>query len=82
MKRWLARVLTRDFISFGGGWFIILYQMLEVPPTEVNEWFLLLGGSLIGVPGIAEIYALRAGRRTDESPSAPPSGVSSPAPRS
>jgi hypothetical protein len=65
VKRWLARVLTRDVISFVGGWFIILYQMLEVPPTQVNEWFLLLGGSLIGVPGIAEIIALRGKKLTD-----------------
>jgi hypothetical protein len=72
----LARVLTRDTISFAGGWFIILYQMFYVPPTEVNEWFLLLGGSLIGVPGVAEIIALR-GRSTDAPVSPPPAGASS-----
>jgi len=84
VKRWLARILTRDVISFLGGWFIILYQMLEVPPTQVNEWFLLLGGSLIGVPGVAEIIALRNGREkpTDESPLPPPAVASSSLPSS
>lgn len=77
MKRWLVRVLTRDTISFVGGWFIILYQMLEVPPTQVNEWFLLLGGSLIGVPGIAEIIALRGRKPTDGQSSQPPADHSS-----
>lgn len=62
MKRWLARMLTRDAIMFVGGWYVILYQMLEVPPQNVNEWFLLLGGAMIGVPGISEIIALRSGR--------------------
>jgi hypothetical protein len=68
-------VLTRDTISFVGGWFIILYQMLYVPPTGVNEWFLLLGGSLIGVPGVAEIIALRGERSTDAPVSPPPAGA-------
>lgn len=77
MKRWLTRVLTRDAISFCGGWFIILYQMLEVPPTQVNEWFLLLGGSLIGVPGVAEIIALRGRKPTDPPVSPAPAGASS-----
>jgi len=64
---------------FVGGWLIILYQMLEVPPTQVNEWFLFLGGSMIGVPGIAEIIALRNGRAkpTVEQSSPPPAEASS-----
>lgn len=68
MARWLIKVLTRDALSFMGGWFIILYQMLAVPPEKVNEWFLLLGGSLINVPGIAQLFTVRAGY-TPESPS-------------
>jgi len=80
VKRWLARVLTRDTVSFVGGWVIILYQMLGVPPTNVNEWFLLLGGSMIGVPGVAEIIALRGGRDGREKPTAePPSQPPAPA---
>jgi hypothetical protein len=42
----------------------------------VNEWFLLLGGSLIGVPGVAEILAWRArgstGTETPDSSPQPP----------
>lgn len=49
----------KDVTSYLGGWGIIAYQTLFVPPREVNAWFLLLGGSLIGVPGIAEIIAFR-----------------------
>ncbi len=64
MKIWLIRLLTRDSISLLGGWYIVLWQMLKVPPADVNEWFLLLGGSLIGVPGVAEVIALRGGRST------------------
>lgn len=56
-------VITRDITSYFGGWFLIIYQALYVPPKDVNEWFLLLGGSLIGVPGVAEIIAWR-GRTT------------------
>ena len=55
---WLPIFL--DTFSYAGGWFLIGYQLLEVPPKDVNEWFLLLGGSLIGVPGIAEILAWRS----------------------
>lgn len=51
--------LTRDILSYVGGWALIVYQALAVPPKDVNEWFLLLGGSLIGVPGVAEILAWR-----------------------
>lgn len=55
--------VCRDILSYCGGWFLIIYQALFVPPKDVNEWFLLLGGSLIGVPGVAEIIAWR-GRTT------------------
>lgn len=47
----------RDVTSYVGGWALIAYQALAVPPKDVNEFFLLLGGSLIGVPGVAEILA-------------------------
>lgn len=49
----------KDVTSYLGGWGLIAYQALFVDPKEVNAWFLLLGGSLIGVPGIAEIIAWR-----------------------
>jgi len=49
----------KDVTSYLGGWALIGYQALAVPPKDVNVWFLILGGSLIGVPGIAEIIAWR-----------------------
>lgn len=49
----------KDVTSYLGGWALIVYQALFVPPQDVNAWFLLLGGSLIGVPGISEIIAWR-----------------------
>jgi hypothetical protein len=55
----------KDVTSYLGGWALIAYQALFVPPREVNAWFLLLGGSLIGVPGIAEIIAWRKAVGTD-----------------
>lgn len=61
--------LLFDLVSYFGGWSLIGYQALAVPPKDVNEWFLLLGGSMIGVPGVAEILSWR-GRQatgTDES---------------
>jgi len=71
--------MARDVISYLGGWGLIIHQALFVPPGTVNEWFLLLGGSLIGVPGIGEILALRARAQggTDASPSQPPAPESS-----
>ena len=56
--------LLFDLLSYFGGWSLIGYQALAVPPKDVNEWFLLLGGSMIGVPGVAEILSWR-GRGTD-----------------
>lgn len=58
-----GRTVLRDVTSYVGGWALIIYQALAVPPKDVNEWFLLLAGSLIGVPGVAEIFAWR-GRST------------------
>ena len=56
--KWLTVFI--DVSSYIGGWALIAYQALAVPPKDVNEWFLLLGGSLIGVPGVAEILAWKA----------------------
>ncbi len=64
----------KDVTSYLGGWLLIGYQALAVPPKDVNVWFLLLGGSLIGVPGIAEILALR--KATAAPAGSPPQQVS------
>lgn len=45
-----AWTLTRDILSFLGGWALIF---MEVMRPEVREAVLLLGGSLVGVPGLA-----------------------------
>lgn len=72
--------VLRDTISYVFGLVLIGHQALYVPPAQVNEWFLLLGGSLIGVPGVAEVIAWR-GRAggsstiTGSSPSPPPEPV-------
>lgn len=68
----------RDVTSYLGGWALITYQALVVPPHDVNAWFLLIGGSLIGVPGVAEILTLRGRASTgigmpDSSPRPPDS---------
>jgi hypothetical protein len=68
-----------DVSSYIGGWALIAYQALAVPPKDVNEWFLLLGGSLIGVPGVAEILAWKArGGTGTETPDSSPPQVPSP----
>lgn len=66
------RTVLRDIVSYVLGWGLIIYQALAVPPKDVNEWFLLLGGSLVGVPGIAEILKWRA-TGTAAPPLSPPS---------
>lgn len=47
--RW---TVTRDALSFLGGWALIFQQAVFVDPSQVNEAFLVLGGSLVGVPGL------------------------------
>lgn len=68
-----------DLMSYFGGWSLIGHQALAIPPKDVNEWFLLLGGSMIGVPGVAEILAWR-GRQSPTGTAAP--GSSPPPPES
>lgn len=69
--------VLRDTTNFLGGWALIAYQVREVPPGDMNEWLLLLAGTLIGAPGIAEIFAWRnrIGTATPESPSLPPDSL-------
>lgn len=72
-----------DVSSYIGGWALIAYQALAVPPKDVNEWFLLLGGSLIGVPGVAEILAWKArGSTGGATPVSLPPPPASPLPQS
>lgn len=42
--------LVRDILTFCGGWTIIFF---EVQRPELRESVLVLGGAVIGVPGLA-----------------------------
>ncbi len=78
-----AWTLTRDILSFFGGWVLIF---LEVTKPEVRESVLILAGTVIGVPGLAvgastvaeAVTARRNG--TGGSPSQPAEPASSPSP--
>jgi hypothetical protein len=75
--------VLKDVLSYVFGMALITYQALFVPPKDVNEWFLLLGGSLIGVPGVAEILAWRArGSTGTEAPDSSPQPPDSQQPES
>jgi hypothetical protein len=75
--------LTRDILSFLGGWALIFQQAAFVEPSQVNEAFLVLGGSLVGVPGLAlgassVLDAIRSRAGTGGVSDSPPSDPSSP----
>ena len=77
----------KDVTSYFGGWALLIYQVRFVEPAQVNESFLWIAVGLIGVPSLAQLWALRSGGSgsgTGGSPSppeSPPSGPSrSPSP--
>ena len=61
----------RDGLTFLGAWGIIGWQMLAVPPRNVNETFLLLAAALLGYPfgaeAVARIRGTTGGGGTTES---------------
>lgn len=66
--------LTRDVLTFLGGWAIVF---MEVRRPEIRDSVLVLGGSLLGVPGLALgassiADALRRRGGTDGPPASPP----------
>lgn len=70
--------VAKDILSYLGGWGLILHQALVVPPQDFNLTLVLLGGTLVGIPGVGQLLALRTGGSPSEpqgpdSPSAPPS---------
>lgn len=67
---------ARDGFTFLGAWVIIGWQMLMVPPQDVNEAFLILAASLLGIPFGAEAVARIRGGSTTTPPE--PSSPSSP----
>jgi len=63
----------RDVVTFVGAWFIIGWQMLMVAPADVNETFLVLAATLLGVPFGAEAVARIRGAGGSTTPPEQPS---------
>ena len=73
----MARILSRDTVSFLLGWYLIIYQAQFAP---VFNMVVFAGGLVIvGVPGAAAAWTGRLGGGT---PTGPPPSDSAPAPSS
>jgi hypothetical protein len=68
--------LSKKIFSFVGGWFLVLYPLAIDPPKEYGTFhivIILMGGALVGVPGVTEVLArFGIGVPGLSSPSAPP----------
>lgn len=53
--------VVKDILSYLGGWGLIVHQALVVPPQDFNLTLVLLGGTLVGIPGVGQLLALRTG---------------------
>jgi hypothetical protein len=73
-------VLTRDIVSLTLPWALIFKQagIFFAPPATVSEPILWLAAAILGVPGVAQILALRFGGGTAPSPPAEVPQASSP----
>lgn len=76
-----AVTVLKDVTSYLGGWALIAHQALVVPAQDFNLTLVLLGGTLVGIPGVSQLLALRTGSspspdQPEESP--PPSPRRSP----
>lgn len=77
----------RDVTSYVGGWLLICKQagIVFVPPPQPNDTLIWIAALLIGVPGVAQIIAMRfggsaaspGGSTTAPPPSLPPARDSS-----
>lgn len=80
-RRPRPRTWVKDVLSYLGGWALIVHQVAFVPRGDFNLWALLLGGLLIGVPGLGQLtpYLAQALARwlTGSLPLEPPPEVSS-----
>lgn len=56
-----ALTVAKDIVSYLGGWGLILHQALIVPPRDFNLTLVLLGGALVGIPGVGQLLAIRTG---------------------
>lgn len=75
-----ALTVAKDILSYLGGWGLILHQALIVPPKDFNLTLVLLGGALVGIPGVGQLLAIRTGGLPSQDPpeDSPPSRSSSP----
>jgi hypothetical protein len=53
--------VAKDIISYLLGWGLILQQALIVPPKDFNLTLVLMGGALVGIPGVGQLLAIRTG---------------------
>jgi hypothetical protein len=63
--------VVKDILSYLGGWGLIVHQALVVAPADFNLTLVLLGGTLVGIPGVGQLLALRTGGQQSADP---PSG--------
>lgn len=74
-RRPSAITVIKDVSSYLGGWGLIVHQAVIVPPQDFNLTLVLVGGALVGVPGVGQLLAARTGGRPSEDPprGSPPS---------
>lgn len=76
-RRPSVSTVVKDALSYLGGWGLIVHQALVVPPQDFNLTLVLLGGTLVGIPGVGQLLALRTG-----GPPTPDPPADSPPPQS
>jgi hypothetical protein len=70
-----GRALSRDTLSFLGGWGLMIYEAVKASPFNTTVF---LGGMVIaGIPGAAQVLALWFTARTGGPPSDSPLPVPS-----
>lgn len=67
-RRLSVTTVVKDILSYLGGWGLIVHQALVVPPQDFNLTLVLLGGTLVGIPGVGQLLALRTGSPPSEDP--------------
>lgn len=78
-RRPARSTVIKDALSYLGGWALILHQAVFVPPQDFNLVLVLLGGTLVGIPGVGQLLAIRTGGTPspDQSEGSPPPPLSS-----
>lgn len=78
-RRPRARVVSRDGLSFVGGWYLMIYQSQFA--TTFNLTVFLGGMVIAGIPGTAQAFSLWLSARTPPPSSPSPESASSGASR-